>query len=177
MTVLVWTAGKPESVLPDIRTTLFSIDQEQPLHAVKTMERVLSSSIAQQRLSMLLLCVFALLAFVLAGVGVYGVMSQMVGQRTQEIGIRMALGARPFDVLRMIMLEGLTLAAIGILAGTLAALGLARLIAGLLYGIQADDPMTFVSVVAVLAAASFLACYVPAHRATRVDAAIALRCE
>jgi len=177
MTVMVRTAGKPLSVLPDIRAALYSVDQEQPLHAVSTMEEILSASIAQQRLSMLLLFVFALLALVLAGVGVYGVMSHIVGQRTQEIGIRMALGARPLDVLRMIMGQGMTLAAIGILAGALAAVGLARLIAGMLYGIEATDPATFVSVVAVLAAASFLACYVPARRATRVDAAIALRCE
>jgi putative ABC transport system permease protein len=177
MTVLVKTAGAPGSVLPDIRAAILSVDREQPLHAVQTMPEVLSASIAQQRLSTLLLAVFAFLSLLLAGIGVYGVMSYAVGQRTQEMGVRMALGARPSILLRMIMSEGLALAAVGILAGVLAALGLARLIAGLLFGIEAYDPVTFVSVAAVLAAVSLIATYVPARRATRVDAIVALKCE
>jgi putative ABC transport system permease protein len=177
MTILVRTAGDPARVLPDIRALLLSIDREQPLHAVKTMEGILSDSVAQQRLSMLLLTFFAILALILAGIGVYGVMSHSVGQRTQEMGVRMALGARSLDVLKMILGEGMALAAIGILIGSFVAIGLARLMAGMLFGIEAYDPATFIAIVLVLAAVAFLACYVPARRATQVDAVVALRCE
>jgi putative ABC transport system permease protein len=140
------------------------------------MERLVAASITGQRFSLLLLTLFAGLAFVLATVGIYGVMSSVVEQRTREIGIRLALGAQKRDVLRLIVRQGLTPAVIGVGVGLIASLALTRLMATLLFGVGATDPLTFAGVAALLLAVAALACYVPARRAMKTDPLVALRC-
>jgi putative ABC transport system permease protein len=136
---------------------------------------VYSESVLAQRFSMTLLGVFAGMALVLASVGIYGVLSYIVGQRTREIGIRIALGARRSHVLRWVMVEGAQMAVVGVVVGVVAALGLTRLMAGLLYGVSAVDPVTFACVAGVLLIVALVACYIPAYRAMRVDPIVVLR--
>jgi putative ABC transport system permease protein len=144
---------------------------------VRTMDEVVAGSFAARRLSMLLLSVFAALALVLACVGIYGVISYLVGQRTREIGVRMALGAERSDVLRLVIGHGAKMALVGIAIGTGAALGLARLMVNQLFGVSAHDPLTFAGVAMLLILVAVAACYIPARRAMRVDPVVALRCE
>jgi putative ABC transport system permease protein len=177
MSLVVRTSGDPLSFVGSIREILLSIDKDQPLYNVRTMEEILSASVAQPRLNMLLLGVFAALALVLAGVGIYGVMSYAVKQRTHEIGVRMALGAGAGNVVRMVVLNGMTLAGIGVGIGLGAALGLTRLMANLLYAVSASDPMTFVGISGLIGLVALFACCVPALRATQVDPMTALRHE
>jgi ABC-type antimicrobial peptide transport system permease subunit len=141
------------------------------------MDQVLSRSLALRSFMMLLLSIFGGLALMLASVGIYGVISFAVSQRTREIGVRMALGARPADVLRMILTEGLKLVAVGVVLGVAAALMLTRLLEGMVYGVSMRDPLIFVLVNLLMVAVSLAACYVPALRATRVDPITALRYE
>jgi putative ABC transport system permease protein len=141
------------------------------------MEKVLSASVAQPRFSMLLVGLFAVLALVLSAVGIYGVMAYAVSRRAHEIGVRMALGAGSNQVLKLVLKDGMTLAFAGIAFGLLGAFALTRLMASLLFGIGAKDPVTFVSVSAFLAFVAFIACYIPARRATKVDPLVALRNE
>jgi putative ABC transport system permease protein len=145
--------------------------------AVQTMDEVVARSTASPRFYLLLLGTFAAVALALAAVGIYGVMSYSVARRTNEIGIRMALGARPSDVLRLVMREAVTVTAAGAAAGLAAALALTRLMAGLLYGVAATDPATFAGVCVVLTLVALTATYLPARRATRVDPLTALRYE
>jgi putative ABC transport system permease protein len=177
MTLVVRTAGDPASLGAAIRSEVLSLDKEQPATNIKTLNQYLSTSLAQQRFSMVLLGVFAAVALVLAGVGIYGVLSYAVTQRTHEIGIRMALGAGRRDVLRLVVGHGMLLTVIGVVGGLLAAFGLTRLMASLLFGVTATDAMTFASVASVLLAVALLACYIPARRATKVDPLVALRYE
>ena len=141
------------------------------------MDHIVSEAIARQRFSMLLLGIFASLALVLAAVGIYGVMSYSVAQRTHEIGIRMALGARRTDVLKMTVKQGLKLVSVGMMLGLVAAFLLTRVLASLLFGISATDPVTFIGISLVLLAVAVLASYLPALRATKVDPIIALRAQ
>jgi putative ABC transport system permease protein len=141
------------------------------------MDQLVSNSVAQPRLNLSLLVVFALLALALAAVGVYGVMAYAVTQRTQEFGIRMALGASPADVLKRVFLEGGRLAALGLGLGLIAALALTRLMASMLYGVKPSDPLSFGVAAVLLAVVALAACYIPARRATRVDPLVALRYE
>jgi len=148
-----------------------------PTGPMRPMEQVLSHSLALRNFMRLLLSIFAGLALVLASVGIYGVISYAVSQRTREIGVRMALGARPADVLRLILGEGLRLVLAGVAVGIAAALALTKLLASLLYGVSGTDPIIFASVTGLLVGVSLAACFIPARRAMRVDPMVALRYE
>src|ERR1700676_852576 len=177
MTLAVRTSIDPASVTSAIREQVFAIDKGLPLYNIATMDQLVSNSVAQPRLNLSLLVAFALLALALAAVGVYGVMAYAVTQRTQEFGIRMALGASPADVLKQVFLEGGRLAALGLGLGLIAALALTRLMASMLYGVKPSDPLSLGVAAALLAVVAFAACYIPARRATRVDPLVALRYE
>jgi putative ABC transport system permease protein len=177
MYLAVRTPGNPESLISGLRTAIRQFDPELPLDAVGTVEDLVSSSLSQRRLSMVLMAVFAGLALVLATVGIYGVISYSVTQATQEIGIRLALGAQPGDVLRLILRYGLGLMSAGLVIGVAAALATGRLIASQLFEVRPTDPLTYVAVSAALLATGIVACLVPAVRAMRVDPLIALRYE
>jgi predicted permease len=175
-TLVMRVKGDPESYIDKTRRELLDMNSETILFSPKTMSNIVySESVLAQRFSMTLLAVFAVMALVLASVGIYGVLSYIVGQRTREIGIRIALGARRGDVLRWVMVEGAQMAVVGVVVGVIAALGLTRLMAGLLYGVSAVDPLTFASVAGVLLVVALVACYIPAHRAMRVDPIVVLR--
>jgi predicted permease len=177
MTLAVRTALDPSSVTSAIREQIFAIDKDLPLYNIATMDQLVSKSVGQPRLNLSLLVSFAVLALVLAAVGVYGVIAYAVTQRTQEFGIRMALGASRSDVLKQVFLEGGRLAALGLALGLIAALALTRLMASLLYGVKPSDPVTLGVAAALLAFVALSACYIPARRATRVDPMVALRYE
>jgi putative ABC transport system permease protein len=177
MTLVVRTAGDPTNLSAAIRGELSNLDKEQPATNIKALREFFSTSIAQQRFATVLLAVFAAVALVLAAVGIYGVLSYAVTQRTHEIGIRMALGAGRSDVLRLVVGKGMLLTVIGVTGGLAAAFGLTRLMASLLFGVTATDAMTFAGVASVLLAVALLACYIPARRATKVDPLVALRYE
>ena len=153
------------------------MDKDQPLFNVRTMEQAMSESISRQRFNMLLIAIFAGVGLVLASVGIYGVMSYMVTQRTHEIGIRMALGANAGDVLKMIVRQGMILALVGTGLGLVAAFLLTRLISNLLFTVSVTDPLTYILISLLLIATALLACLIPARRATRVDPMVALRSE
>jgi putative ABC transport system permease protein len=177
MTLAVRTSMDPASVTSAIREHVAALDKDLALYNVATMDELVSTSVAQPRLNLSLLVAFALLALVLAAIGVYGVMAYAVTQRTQEFGIRMALGASSSDVLKQVFLEGGRLAVLGLALGLIAALGLAQLMSSLLFGVQPRDPATFIAAAAVLVLVALAACYIPARRATRVDPLVALRYE
>jgi len=169
--------GDPKALVSAIRSALAQIDKSLPMAHVATMEEIMSTSVARPRLEAVLLGLFGGLAMVLAAVGIYGVMSYSVSQRTGEIGIRMALGANHGDILKMICTQGLRLTALGLAGGLALALAVTRLMSNVLFGVSPTDPLTFFSIVALLALVALLACYVPARRATRVDPLVALRNE
>ncbi len=177
MTLAVRTSQDPGSMTNAIRERIFAIDKGLPPYNIATMDQLVSTSVAQPRLNLSLLVAFAVLALVLAAVGVYGVMAYAVTQRTHEFGIRTALGASPTDVLKQVFLEGGRLAALGLALGLIAALVLTRLMASLLFGVSPSDPMTLGLVAVILALVALTACYIPARRAARVDPVIALRYE
>ena len=177
MTLAVRTAQSPASLTNAIREQVFAIDKDLPLYGIATMDELVSKSVAQPRLNLSLLAAFAVLALVLAAVGVYGVMAYAVTQRTQEFGIRMAMGASTTDVLRQVFIEGGRLAALGLALGIGAALVLTRLMASLLFEVKPGDPLTLSVAAAVLVVVALAACYIPARRATRVDPLVALRYE
>jgi putative ABC transport system permease protein len=177
LTMVTRTTADPRSVIPKMRNCIFALDKDQPLFEVATMEQLLSDSIALRRFSMLLLLVFAGLAMVLSIIGIYGVISYSVTQRTREIGVRLALGARGADILKMVVGHGMVLTATGILIGVIVAFVLTRILSNLLYGISPTDPLVFVFVPLVLAAAALSSCLIPAYRATKVNPIVALRFE
>jgi predicted permease len=175
--VVLRTKGDPTAVMAPVRRAVQEMDPRDVIFAVRTLNEVLSDSLAARRLSMILLGIFAALALVLACVGIYGVISYLVGQRTHEIGVRVALGAQPEDVLRLILGEGARMALLGVAVGLAAAFGLTRLMKSMLFGVSASDPLTFIAVALVLLAVALAACYIPARRAMQVDPMVALRHE
>jgi putative ABC transport system permease protein len=177
MTITVRTSGDASRIVTSIVGLVRQLDPELVVANIKTMDEVVSNSVAQRRLTMLLLTMFAAAALLLAAVGIYGVIAYSVTERTQEIGIRMALGAQRGDVLRMVVRQALVLAIAGIVVGGVGALFLTRLMEGLLFDVKPGDPMTFAVVSSILAAVALVASYVPGRRATRVDPVIALRAE
>ena len=177
LSMVLRTAADPLLQASALRSALAEIDPNQPLVKVRTMEENMAATVAQPRFRTWLIGIFAAVALVLAGVGVYGVMSYTVTQRTNEIGIRVALGAQPEDVFRIVVGEGLRLALLGVGAGIVAALALTRLLQSFLFGISAYDPLTFGGVALLLTLVALAACFFPAHRATLVDPMIALRYE
>jgi putative ABC transport system permease protein len=177
MHLVVRTTGDPNAIASALLYSIRDIDKDLPALQPRTMDAVLAASLAERRSNMVLLGLFALVALVLTGVGIHGVISYSVTQRTQEIGIRMALGAQSRDVLQLVICQGMSLVVIGLCIGFVGAIVLTRVIATLLFGVGAKDPLTLVAVAALLSIVSLVACYIPARRATRVDPLIALRCE
>ncbi|MGD0130821.1 MAG: ABC transporter permease [Bryobacteraceae bacterium] len=175
--VVLRTAGDPTAIMKLVRPAVKQTDPGEVIYGVQTMDDVLAGSLAARRLSMILLGIFAALALALACVGIYGVISYVVGQRTHEIGVRMALGAQSGDVMRMVVGEGAKMALVGVAAGLAGAFGLTELMANQLFGVTAHDPLTFATVAILLTLVSLVACYLPARRAVRVDPVVALRCE
>lgn len=175
--VVVRAGDASAGLLDSIRHLSAEMSNQQVIFGAQTMDSIISDSMASQRFSMILLATFAVLALVLASVGIYGVISHVVNQRMPEIGIRMALGARRLDVLRMILDDGIRMTLAGAVIGVVAALGLTRLLASMLYGVTPTDPITFVAVAALLCGIAILACFLPARRAARVDPMVALRYE
>jgi putative ABC transport system permease protein len=177
MDVVVRSAVGPQALTSSIRAAIREVDPDLPIANVTTLRTVVSASMVQQRFALLVLAAFAGLALLLATVGMYGVISYSVAQRTNEIGVRMALGAQRRNVLAMVANEAARLLLVGVAAGMMLAFGVARLISSFLYGVRPADPLTYASVTALLSVVVLLASYVPAYRATRVDPMIALHCE
>jgi putative ABC transport system permease protein len=177
MSLVVRSAVDPASLTSSIRAAVAAIDKDQPLFDIHTMQQLVDDSISTRRLTLVLLGIFSALAVILAAIGIYGVMAYSVALRTQEIGIRMALGAQQKDVLRLVLGQGARIAFFGVAIGLATAAALARLLSSLLFSVSASDPFTFATVAALLVAVALLACYIPARRALRVDPIIALRYE
>ena len=175
--LVIRTQGDPLSLVGGVRKEVNALDPDLPIAAIRPMTEWVAMSAAGARYRTTLLGLFALLAMILAATGIYGVMSYSVAQRTQEIGVRMALGARPFDVLKLVVRQGMMLALIGVIVGLAGALALTRVMSSLLFGVTERDPITFVAVAALLIVVAFISCFVPAHRATKVDPLVALRYE
>jgi len=177
MAFAVRTARDPAGLVPLLRAAMHEVAGDLPIFNVRTMDELFKATISTERLTVLLLGIFASLALMLAAVGLYGVLSYSIGQRTREIGVRMALGATPRSVVDLVLRHGLRLAGLGLLLGLLAALGLARLLRSILYEVSPFDPVSFAAVVAVLTGIGIMACWLPARRAARIDPMEALRCE
>jgi putative ABC transport system permease protein len=174
MGLVIRTAGDPAAFATTLRREVQALDKDQPIYNVRTMDDVVANSLGTRRVSMQLFAVFAIAALLLAALGIYGVMAYSVTQRTQEIGIRMALGAQKSDVLALVIRQGMTLSVIGVVVGLAGAFALTRLLANLLFGVAATDPLTFVAIPLLLLFVALVACYLPARRAARLDPTIAL---
>jgi predicted permease len=177
MNIVVRTAGDPKSLASAVQTSIYHLDKDQPVYRVMTMQQLVADSLATRRFSMALLGLFAAVASLLAAVGLYGVLSYSITERRHEIGVRMALGAQTSDVLKLVAVQGMRLALIGVALGLLGSFALTRMMKSLLFGVGATDPVTFALVPLLLGVVGFVACYIPARRATKVDPLIALRCE
>ena len=175
--MVVRTHGAPVSTMDEIRRKLSSVNGDMVVYGTETMDDVISDSLNTQRFAMILLGIFAGLALLLASIGIYGVISYVVGQRTREIGIRMALGAERVTVLKMVLLQAGRMVVWGLGAGLVAAVALTRLMSTMLFGVSPMDPVTLLGVTVLLALVALMACYWPARRATRVDPTVALRYE
>jgi putative ABC transport system permease protein len=180
VTMAVRTPLDIAAVMPVIKNAVYGANQDQPVYNIHSIPEIVSASMASQRFPMILLSAFAVLALLLACVGIYGVISYSMSRRTQELGIRMALGAERWDILRMVLGQSLGLTVAGITIGAVAAFTLTRMLSSfseLLYGVRSNDPLTFIAASFVLLGASLLACYIPARRAARLDPTVALRHE
>ena len=175
--LIVRAERNPTALASAVEQAIHAIDKDLPVYSILTMDQWLGNSLAQRRLTLILLASFAALALLLAAVGIYGVIAYTVRQRTNELGIRMALGAQSGDVLRLILRDGLKLALIGVALGLVAAFALTRWMESLLFEVRPTDPLTFCLIAVVLLCVSLAACYLPARRATKVDPLIALRSE
>jgi len=175
--VVLRSAGSPLGMVGAVREAIVKLNSQNVMYEARTMEAIIAESLAARRFSMILLSIFATLALLLSSIGIYGVISYVVGQRTREIGIRIALGAQRSTVLWLMLGEGMKMAMTGVVVGIVAAAGLTRLMSQLIYGVSAADPVTFAGVIIVLTTVAFAACYVPARRAMRVDPMVALRYE
>src|SRR5579859_308317 len=177
MSLVVRSSLPTETVLPTLKNATWSVDKNQPVFQVRSMDEIISGIVSAQRLALLLLGVFAFLALALGAIGIYGVTSYQVSERTHEIGVRMALGAQRSNISQLVLGHGAWLAGVGVLGGVVAALALTRLLSSLLFGVSATDPLTFVGVAILLTLVAVAASYVPARRAMRVDPIVALRHE
>jgi putative ABC transport system permease protein len=177
MTLVVRTAADPRPMINAVQGSIWSVDKDQPVFKIQTMDQIVAASVAAPRFAWILLGVFAGVALLLAAVGIYGVMAYAVTQRTQEIGVRMALGAQSSDLLKLLIFQGAKLTILGVTGGVLGALALTRLMGNLLFGVSASDPAIFAGVTFFLTAVALLASYLPARKATKVDPIEALRCE
>ena len=177
LSIVIKTSTPPASIAQAATAALHAIDPEQPIQNIKTMDEVLDETLTSQRFSAFVLGLFASLALALASVGIYSVLSYIVRGRSREIGIRTALGARTGNVLRLVIVEGMTPTLVGIAAGAVAALGSAKLLEKLVFGVSAADPLTLAAVVGVLALVALVASLVPAYRAARLDPIAVLRAD
>jgi putative ABC transport system permease protein len=177
MDLVARSANDPAAETSAIRQAVASIDRDQPVFAISTMTELVDQSVAAQRATFELLGWFSVLALVLATVGIYGVMSYSVAQRTREIGIRLALGASRWEILNLVLTQGAAITGVGVATGVLSAIGLTRLMGTLLYSVSAVDPGTFAGVAVLLGVVAMLACYVPSRRMLRVNPTVALRDE
>jgi putative ABC transport system permease protein len=177
MSLVVRTHGDAASLVPAIRSAIWAVDKDQPIVRVATMQTLVTASQAQRRFAMIILEVFALVALLLAATGLYGVLAGSVTERTREIGVRVALGATPTVILRLVVGQGAWLILAGVAAGVLGAVAASRALISLLFGISPLDPTTYVATSALLVAISIIACWLPARRAAHVDPAITLRAE
>jgi len=177
MSIVVRTASDPLGLAAAVKSQIRMVDKDLPINEAKTMQQLLADSLSGRRFNMLLLTVFAMVALVLAIVGIYGVMSYTVTQRTHEIGLRVAIGAQPGDVFRMVIGQGMKLALIGVAFGLVGAFGLTRLMTTMLFGVEPTDPVTFAGIAVLLTSVALVACYLPGRRAMKVDPLVALRYE
>lgn len=174
MTLVIRTSSDPVSIAAPVQREIRSIDPNQPVSDVRTMNQVMAETVSRSRFNTLLLAIFAGLATLLSAVGIFGVMNYSVGQRTRELGLRLAIGAQPRQVLLLVLRQGMLLTVVGVVLGLAAALALTRLLSGLLFGVEPFDPLTFTAISAFLMAVSLLACYLPARRAMKIDPLVAL---
>lgn len=177
MTFVIRTAGDPLKLLPEIKGEVWAVNKDQPIYSIRTEEQLVSDSLANRRFSLFLLGLFAVVSLILAGVGLYGLISISTSQRTQEFGIRIALGAQASTILKMVIREGVLLALVGVALGLVGSFVLTRFLSKMLFGVTTTDPLTFTAISALLILVALLAAYIPARRATRVDPVIALRQE
>jgi predicted permease len=177
MTLVVRSASNPSGLVSAVSNSIHSVDPEIPLKDILTMDDLVNNSMSQQRFNMLLLGAFAGLALLLAAIGIYSVLSYSVKRRVQEIGIRLALGARIGDVLRMVVVEGMKPTLLGVVVGIIGAFALGRVLSSLIYGVKSTDPATFLAVAAVLSMVALFASIIPAYRAAKVDPMVAVRYE
>jgi putative ABC transport system permease protein len=177
MTFVVHTVSDPLKLLPEIKREVWAVNKNQPIYRIRTEEQLVSDSLSSRRFNLFLLGLFAVISLILAGVGLYGLISISTSQRTQEIGVRMALGAQTSTILKMVIGEGVLLAVIGVAVGLVGSFLLTRFLNTMLFGITPTDPVTFASISGLLILVALLASYIPARRATKVDPAIALRQE
>ena len=177
ISLVVRTASEPREMIPAIKDAIRAVDKDQPLFDIKTMDDIIAQDVSAQRLAFVLLGLLGGLALALATVGIYGVTSYAISQRTHEIGVRMALGAGRYDVFSLVISYGMRLAILGVAVGAVAAAALARFLSSLLYGVKSTDPITYLAVSLLVAAVGLAASYLPARRAMNVDPMVALRDE